>query len=41
MTENVMAERNMDTGMRIIMEKLENHLNDYRLKKKLQMLYIF
>ncbi len=36
-----MAERNMDKGMRIIMEKLENHLNDYRLKKKLQMLYIF
>ena len=28
MTENVMAERNMDKGMRIIMEKLENHLND-------------
>lgn len=27
--------------MRIIMEKLENRLNDYRLKKKLQVLYIF
>lgn len=27
--------------MRMIMEKLENRLNDYRLKKKLQVLYIF